>query len=136
MDIKKFAVEPTARLHLRNAAEQLMYADEDMSKPIALELYGPGSAKFAKAQAEQSNRMLEKFKSKGKPSQTAEQKAQENAEFLADCTGGTENIEYDNLSGQAMLMALYADPSLGFIAEQAAKFISDWGNFTRPSTQG
>jgi hypothetical protein len=136
MDIRKFAVDTTARLHLRDAAGQLMYADADKSRPIAIELYGPGSAQFARAQAEQGNRLLEKFKNKSKTVQTAEQKAEENAEFLADCMAGTENLEYADLSGRDMLIALYTDTTLGFIAEQVYKFIADWGNFTRPSTQG
>lgn len=135
MDIRKFAVDPTSRLHLRDAKNRLMYADDDMAKPIALELYGPGSAQFARMQAEQNKQLLEKFKSNG-ASQTAEDKAAQNAEFLADVTAATENFEYNNLAGREMLMAAYADIRIGFIAEQVNKFISDWANFTKPSTQG
>jgi len=133
MDIKQFAVTQTSRLHLRDAADELMYADGDQAKPIAVNLYGPGSKQFARAQAAQQNRMVDKLKRRGKAEQTAEQIASEKAEFLADCTAGFENMEYDVLTGADLARAVYADTSIGFIADQAAKHIGDWGNFSKAS---
>ena len=139
MDIRKFSVEPTGRLHLRDAADQLMYAEDadgkpDPTKPIAVNLYGPGSKQYARAQAQQQNRMVDKLKRKGKTDQTADQKAEEAAEFLSGCTAGFENLEYDQLQGEALAKAVYMDPSIGFIAEQVGKHLGDWGNFSKPST--
>lgn len=138
-DIRKFAVTPTGRLHLRDAADELMFADgadgkPDKNKPIAVNLYGPGSKPYVKAQAEQSNRMVDKIKRKGKTSQTAEQAAAEKAEFLSECTASWENMEYDGQTGEALSRAVYSDTSIGFIADQVAKFLGDWANFTTSST--
>lgn len=133
MDIKSYAVEPTSRLHLRDAADELMYDGGDKTKPIAVNLFGPGSKQYAKAQAAQQNRMLDKLKRKGKTEQTAEQIAQEKAEFLADCTHSFEHLEYDALIGRALAVAVYADTTIGFIADQAAKHIGDWANFSKGS---
>lgn len=133
MDIRKFAVDPTARLHLRDASDELMYADGDKAKPIAVNLYGPGSKQYAKAQAAQQNRMIDKLKRKGRTEQTAEQIAAEKADFLADCTASWEHMEYDALTGQALSVAVYADISIGFIADQVAKHLGDWSNFTKGS---
>jgi hypothetical protein len=60
-DIRKFAVAPTSRLHFRSADDELMYAEgadgqPDLSKPIAANLYGPGSKQFARAQAQKPSR--------------------------------------------------------------------------------
>ena len=129
MDIRKYAVEPTSKLHLRDANDELMYTDE--GKPVAVNLYGPGSKQYARAQAAQNNRLLDKLKRKGKSDQTAEQRAAESSEFLADCTESFENLEYDNLAGRELFMAVYADVSIGFVADQVAKYISDWSNFTK-----
>jgi hypothetical protein len=139
MDIKKFAVEPTTRLHLRDAADNLMYADDadgkpDLSKPIAVVLYGPGSKQYAKAQSQQSNRMVDKIKRKGKTDQTPEQRIEEQADFLAGCTESFENLEYDDLQGAALAKAVYADASIGFIAEQVGKHLGEWGNFSKVSS--
>lgn len=134
MDIKKLAVKPTSKLHLRDGNDELIYADGDKSRPVCVNLFGPGSKEYARAQAAQNNRLMDKLKRKGKSSDTAEQRAAEAAEFLADCTESFENMEYDGLTGRALALAVYADVSIGFIADQVAKHIGDWANFTNSST--
>ncbi len=134
MDIRKFAVSPTTRLHLRDANDEPMFADEAKTQEIAVKLYGPGSKTYAKAKAAQNNRLLEKLKRKGKAEQTAEQTAEEVAELLAACTEGFEHLEYGQLTGAALAKAVYADQSIGFIADQVNKHLGDWANFTKPSS--
>lgn len=127
MDIKSKAVQPTSRLELRDANDELMVG-------VAVNVYGPGSKQYAAAQAQQQNRMIDKLKKKGKTDQTAEQKAAETAEFLADITVGFEGLEYDNLQGRALALAVYSDITIGFISDQVAKHCGDWSNFTKAST--
>jgi hypothetical protein len=139
-DIRKHAVAETTSLHLRDAADELMYADgpdgnPDTSKPMTVVLYGPGSKPYAKAQARNSNHMIDRLKKKGKSDQTAEEKAQDVANFLADCTKAFENIDYEGLQGEALYKAVYADQSIGFVAEQVNKHLGQWGNFTKGSTK-
>ena len=131
-DIRKFAVEKTGRLHLRDAADELMFTAE--GAPMAVNLFGPGSKQYAKAAAAQQNRMIDKMKRKGKTEQSAEEKARESADFLADCTESFENVDYDTLTGRDMTLAIYSDQEIGFIADQVAKHLGDWSNFTKPST--
>lgn len=135
MDIRKFAVNPTSRLHLRDANDELMYADEAKSQPIAVNLFGPGSKEYAKAKAAQNNRLINKMKSKGKSNQTPEEIAAESAEFLAACTESWENMEYDNKTGSDLSMAVYADRTLGFISDQVATHLGGWSNFTKNSSE-
>jgi len=130
MDIRTKAVQPTTILHLRDAADELMF---DGEKPVTVTIYGPGSKQFAKAQAAQQNRMLDSLKRKGKTDQTAEQKRAEQAEFLTECTASFENVSYGDLTGAAMANAVYSDIEIGFIADQVAKHIGDWANFSKPS---
>lgn len=133
MDIRKFAVPPTARLHLRDASDELMFADDAKTQAIAVNLYGPASKQYAAAQAAQNNRMIDKLKRKGKAEQTPDQIASEKASFLSACTQSFEHLEYDALTGDALARAVYADQTLGFIADQVAKFVGDWSSFTPPS---
>ena len=135
MDIRKFSVEETTLLHLRDTNDELMYADGDTKKPMTVTVFGPGSKAYAKAASKNQNRMIDKLKKKGKTEQTAEAKALENAEFLTDCTKGMENIDYDKLAGEDLYRAIYADTSIGFIAEQVGKHIGDWANFTKASAK-
>lgn len=135
MDIKKYAVVETGKLHLRDANDELMYADGDQSKPMIVNLYGPGSKQYARAQAAQNNRMIDKLKRKGKANETAERRAAEAAEFLSDCTESFENVEYEALTDKSLANAIYSDITIGFIADQVSKFLGDWANFTMNSTK-
>jgi len=133
MDIRKYSVEETGTLELLEANDDPMLGDD--GKPMTITMYGPGSKTYAKAQAAQQNRMIDKLKRKGKTDQTAEAKGAEAAEFLASCTKEfSANIEYDGLEGDALFRAVYADTSIGFISDQIAKFIGDWSSFTKGST--
>ena len=136
MDIKQFEVAETSRLHLRDSNDELMYADGDKSRPVMVTLYGPGSRQYAVASSKQNSRMLDRLKKKGKAELSADQKTQEGARFLADCTSGFENLEYDGLTGDELAMAVYSNQRLGFIADQISAFIGNWSNFSMPSTKG
>ena len=126
MDIRSLAVDPTNTLALRDANDELIPG-------ASVVVYGPGSKQYAAAQARQQNRMIDKLKSKGKTEQTAAQKAAETAEFLADVTVSFGGLEYDALEGRALAVAIYSDVSIGFIADQIAKFVGDWSNFSKVS---
>lgn len=134
MDIRSLAVADTARLHLRGPDDKLLYEGADSSRPVVVVVYGPGSKQHAQAQAAQSNRLLALLQRHGKKiEQTVDQKAEEAAEFLADCTQGFEHLSYDALSGRDLALAVYRDRRIGFVADQVAKFLGDWGNFTNGS---
>lgn len=134
MDIRTLAVEPSKKLHLRDANDQLIYADEAKTLPVCVNLHSPGSKTYAKAKASQNNRLLEKLKRKGKFEQSAEQSAAETAEFLADVTESWENMQYGSIiETRALSLAVYTDESIGFIADQVNKELGDWSNFTKHS---
>lgn len=133
MDIKKFSVEETAVIELRDAADQPMIGED--GKPMTWTVYGPGSRQYAKAQAAQQNRLIDKLKRKGKTEQTADDKAREQADFLSGCTKEcSANIEYDGLKDEALHKAVLSDIKIGFVAEQIGKHLGEWGNFSKPST--
>jgi hypothetical protein len=132
MDIRSKQVEETSKLHIRDANDELLY---DGDKPVEIVVYGPGSKRFAKAQATQANRMMDRMKKKGKSDQSPEERAEETAEFLTACTKEFIGIEFDKLEGEPLFKAVYADQKLGFIAEQVNKHISEWSNFTKPAAK-
>lgn len=128
MDILTKAVLPTSTLELRDANDDILHG-------VTVTVYGRGSKQYASAQARQSNRLIDKLKSKGKTDQTAEQKSAEEAEFLADITASFENLDYKGLEGRALALGVYSDVSIGFIADQVAKHCGEWSNFTKPDTK-
>lgn len=134
MDIRNFAVEETGVCELRDAGDELMLGEDN--QPMRITLYGPGSKQYAKAQAAQQNRLIDKLKRKGKTEETAEEKAREQAQFLAGCTKSfSDNIKLDELKDEALHLAVYSERTVGFIPEQVGRFLQDWSSFKKPSTK-
>jgi hypothetical protein len=133
-DLNAIAAVETSELHLRNGADDLLF-DSD-KKPVTVTVYGPGSKPYQDAQAKAQNRAIERLKKKGKLDQSAEDKAQEQAEMLAACTvsfnrfGGADQT---GTTSQADFLKVYADPKFGFIAQQVQAHIGDWSHFTQGS---
>lgn len=137
-NLKKYALVPTIIHHLLDGADNPMYADKpdgtpDESRPMRAHMFGPGTKQYAKAQAAQSNRSMDRFKKKGKSNMTAEEQATERATFLAACTAQLENVEVDDLTGDALCMNVYTDEEQCFIPMQLDKLIGDTANFTKAS---
>ncbi len=137
LDITAHAVKDSAFLHLKGADGEHMYSN---GLAAGIQLYGPGSKKFAEVEARKSARTIKRMQDNdGKFTQAPlEQRQAEAAEDLADLTVGFQNFGYPpagDAQGIPLYRAVYTDPSLGFINKQIEKFLNDWGNF-KPGSAG
>lgn len=131
MDIKTLGVAETKVLHLVGPDKKPLYGED--GKPLTVTIYGPGSRQYAQAQARNLSRTVEQMQRGNQVQATPEEKAQ----FLAECTKEfSANIEYDGLQGEALFRAVYADLSIGFIADQVIKEVGEWSSFMRASIAG
>lgn len=132
MDVSKLKVTTSAAMHVRDAAGVLQYED---GKPVRIVFHGPASREFAELDTRQSARSVKRHNdNEGKiVARTSEERRFEAVEDLADLTIGFEHLTHGELTGRALFEAVYRDPSLGFIVQQANKFLNDWGNFTPAS---
>jgi hypothetical protein len=139
--LTRHEMQETAVLHLKDANDDLMYADgqdgqPDLTKPMRVRVYGPGSKQYAKALNNRQNRGLDLLKRTGKVKETSEEAAMANAEFLSDCTHSFENVDSDNgHSGRDLAMEIYLNQKLSFIRDQVSSFASQTANFTPASTK-
>jgi hypothetical protein len=139
-NLKRFEMEETGVLHLRDAGDELMYAEgedgaPDLAKPMRIYLYGPGSKQYAKALAARDNRWIERMKRRGKVAQSAEEKVRDQAELLTACTQSFENLDTGSgATGEALYLEVYTSLKLSFISTQANAFLNETANFTKGST--
>ena len=141
MKIKKLAVAPTAFLHLKGPDGNFLYEGEgEQKEKVGIELFGPGSPQFAQIEERQTARAVERYKDNdGQITHVPiDQRRAETAEDLADLTSGFHHIEHDDangqpLTGRALVVAVYSEPDLGWIKDQVAKWLGDWGKFTTGS---
>lgn len=142
MDLKSQAVGTSAPLHILDASDEPLYAngengEKDLTKPCIITVYGPGSRQYASASARRNNRNFERLRAQRKANQSAEEQRKEQAEFLAECTAGAQNLQYGGKEPKDRddFVAMYSDTEIGFIAEQVAKFAAEWGNFSKKSVK-
>ena len=130
MDPRKYAVSNTTMVMLTDAEDNPML--DDSGNQAAVEIYGPGSAQYAKAVANRNNRTMDRLRKKGKADLTPEQQGSEQVEFLTTCTKAMHFIDIDGAEGPALFREIYSDKSIGFISDQVNSWLGDWKNFTKP----
>lgn len=138
MKISSLAVAATAFLHLKGPDGVLLYED---GKKVGIDLYGPGSAEYARIEERQSARIHKRMQDNDDKVAFAspEVRRTEAIEDLTDLTAAFHHIEYDApdgtpLAGRPLHVAVYSDKALGWINEQALKFVNNWGKFSPGST--
>ena len=133
-DLRTLSIGETANMPVRDATGEPQF-DAD-NQPITITLYGPGTKKFQRAkhalEERQNARTVARMQNKGEK-QSADDKNQERAEFLASVTVSINGASVGDKVGHEAFKALYADITLGHIADDADKFLADRGNFKAAS---
>lgn len=128
MDLRNTAANETSVIELTDGVGNPILDDAGSQPTITV--FGPGSKEYTAAVAARNNRTMDRLRKKGKSDLTPEQQLADHAAFLAACTQSMSGVERDGLTGVALYKATYADPSIGFIAEQVSLHLGDWSNFT------
>lgn len=130
-EISQLAAVETTDVHLRNPATDVLLYDGEA--PMSITIYGPGSKPYVAAQSAAENRALSRFKRKAGSDQSAEEKQDNQVTFLCACTVALNNFDYKGGKDAAAIRLMYADLSVGWIAEQVNKALGDWSNFMQAS---
>lgn len=134
-DITRFAALDTATITLRHPA-----TDEPMvnaaGESYTVTLYGPGTKQHQAARAARERRAttaaMAAFGPKGKqPAAAAAGNTTRTdvAAELAACTKAIGGWGYGGKADAEAIEAAYADPKLGWVADQVAKAMNDWATF-------
>lgn len=125
-DLKDYEAAETGEMEVMGLDEEPLMVN---GEPVVLVMYGPGSkqhaAATAKATAKTRNSMMAAMR--GKPIKEGDDEARKDQiEKLVACTAEVKNFP---LSARE----IFTNPLLGYITDQAAKYIEDWKNFKKPS---
>lgn len=121
-NVADFEAADTAILEVTDRkGDPLLYNGQ----PVTIELYSPGSSEYLRATHKVATaQQTATFAAiRGKPiKETVEGNIHKQAEKLAACTADVRNFP-------VAAFDIYANPKLGYITNQVAKFIEDWANF-------
>lgn len=135
MGILKYAVEETKVIIINDANSVPMIGDDGNN--VVIEIYGPGSKEYAKAQSKKNARLMNLARQQAKIQGNPELEAVEDANFYADIVKTAPNNindDFPGLTGKQLLIALFTTRSLGYVCDQINKEIGSWANFIKPST--
>lgn len=132
LNIRTHAVAEMLTFQLCDAADEPLFNDD--GSPCNATIHGPGSRRYAAAQAAKQGKLLSRLQRGKDVILSVDEAARQQAEFLAAITDSLD-VAYDELQGRDKLLAIYGDASLGFIADQVLKKAGDWANFTPGSVK-
>lgn len=128
-NVAQFEAAETGLLEVLSQKEEPLIGADGIN-PVTIELYGPGSAQYARAQAkiDTANQARAFAAIRGKVTKdAAEENRKLTAEKFAAITKAVNNFPIAPLD-------LYMNPKLGYITNQVAKFADDWANFPSASS--
>lgn len=127
-DLSQFEASDTGILEVQNQKDDgpLMFNGQ----PVTIELYGPGSDQYAKAQSkiESAGQARLFAAARGKAKDAAAEARKDQIEKLVACTKSINNFPVS-------AAALYENRKLGYITNQVARYLEDWGNFLSPAAR-
>lgn len=132
-EITSLAAKDTFILELVNANDDPLLDAQGVR--LTVTLFGPGSKPYNRAQSERTQRMMNTMAGRGKIKMNAKDEADENARFLAACTESFNGWGYQGAADEIAIHAAYLDKKIGFIADQVAKAVGDWANFTTSASK-
>lgn len=131
-DILNATLSDTTTFQLEHPVNGPIFAGENETKPVMIEVYGKASKVFRNYMATQARKTSLKQKS-GKADKTpsAEEVLESNAEFYATITKSITNlkmgeVEVDNFEA---FKSLYANPALDWVTTQVASTFSEVDGF-------
>lgn len=121
IDFSQYLLSPTGRveINLPNGDPMLFNG-----KRVAVNVYAPASAEYARAQAAMQRAARDKLLGGKKSANEAEESAEIDARFLVSVTQSVENFPYPGGAD-----AMYRERGLMYIGEQVRAYLGEQGNF-------
>lgn len=143
-DIRKIAIGQTADMPVKDVDGEIV--TDEKGKELSITFFSPGSREHVKARAELQEDVMREIEEEKEAKKAAKSKGKQKAvevveevdpatartaKFLARITKSLNGFDYPG--GPE---ALYLDPTLGHITEDADKFVMKRGNFKPSSASG
>lgn len=126
--LDSLALKDTTELQLRHpVTEELLWADNEQTKPVAIALFGTSSKQYRNAITAMQNRQLRR----GKQKVSAETLKEESISLLVACSDRGVNLTYKkaDLDNEEAFRALYSDPAYSWLKDQVDAALGDPSNF-------
>lgn len=132
IDLTKKLVPTVGNVALKNADGSPML--DDQNQPAFVRLHSPASKTWQVADAAKRRKAMKRVRENGGKIEAAADSTEDTLEFLIAVTEEFVNVSVPLPEGEAgpkaLVRAIYSNPALGYIRDQAEAAASDWGSFT------
>lgn len=125
-DVTNLSLNETTILHLEHPVTgEYLYADEEQTQPVTIEVYGRTSKVFKNYINASQRKNLNP--SNAKKVKNTDQQDEDNAEFWTVLTKKVSNLSIGDqvVDGPDEIKAMYLDPSLSWINDQVANVLGN-----------
>jgi hypothetical protein len=132
IDLTTKLIPTIGKIALKNADGSPML--DDANQPAYVRLHSPASKVWQVADAAKRRKAMKRVRENGGKIEAAADGDEDVIEFLVAVTEDFVNVSVPLAEGEtgakAMVRAIYSNPALGYIRDQAEAAASDWGSFT------
>lgn len=139
-DPSKYKITASAEFEVLDANGEIIYLDEEQTKPWTITVASPGTKKAMKAEHEKRQAVQGDIFGQMKGRKSSKNENSDNmlrADFLMKITEGTnaDNLFYEGKTGMDALRAIYVDPLMSHVPAALEAFHNDRGNFSAESVK-
>jgi len=133
VDIADLVLPDTAEIHIEHPQIGKLYADEDKTDPVVIEVYSPSSNQavaYRRKVTKEAYAVVAKKGTKAALKKTPEEIEEADIERLIAMTAGVRNLDY---KGQPVTLdnihKVYRDEKMNWLTEQVRERIGGWSDF-------
>jgi len=129
-DINTLALKDTFELQLTHPVSgELLFADEERTKPVTITLYGSSSKQYRNALTAMQNRQIKRSSTKKQAS--AEVMREESTELLVACAATSKELTLNGkpVKAEADFRELFSDTQYSWVRDQVDTALGDTANF-------
>lgn len=133
VDIAELSLPDTAEVHIEHPKIGKLYADEDKTDPVVIDVFSPASNEaiaYRRKMTKEAHAIVAKKGVKAALKKTPEEIEDADIDRLVAMTAGVRNLDY---KGQTVTVEnihkVYRDEKMGWLTDQVRARIGGWDDF-------
>lgn len=130
MDLSTISIPDTAKIHLEFPGVGKLYSDDEKTKPVVIEVYGPASNQAVDYRRKLMRETQANIGKKGMRGISIGDPEEREIERLCALTASVRNLSYNGEAISAgTIVKVYRDPKMGWVRDQVAEKLGSWEDF-------
>lgn len=133
IDVAELSLPDTAEIHIEHPQLGKLYANDEKTDPVVIEVYGPASNEavaYRRKATKEAHAMVARKGVKSVLKKTSEEIEEADIQRLLAMTAGVRNLHY---KGEVLtpdnIHRVYRDEKMGWLTDQVRERLGGWDDF-------